>query len=154
MKIIKEISPKKLSKAFENFQDPRFPDYAEDLSELTTSSIHGYLQGYMDRLVFHNNRYGVIDWKSNKLGKMLGSYSEKSMIRCAVENHYILQTHLYLVALRRFLKLSGKQASPMAGAWLVFLRAVHSGSTSGILPIHPAPELLDCLDELFFQLTP
>ena len=154
MKINQQISAEKLSSAFEKSPDPQFPDYAEDLAELTTSSIRGYLQGFMDRLVFHNDSYGVIDWKSNKLGITAGAYTEKSMIRCAVENHYILQTHLYLVALRRFLILSGKEAAQMAGAWLVFLRAVQAGSTGSILHIHPSEELLDELDQLFFQPNP
>jgi exodeoxyribonuclease V beta subunit len=88
----------------------------------------------------------VIDWKTNKLGDSVRAHREpSSLLRCAMNNHYLLQMHLYLVALRRYL---GETQAP-DDAWLVFLRGVHAGSTDGILHIKPPEELLAELGGLF-----
>ena len=142
------LSPQKLAEAFDLWKDSRYPNYAEAIGSLPQNAVKGYLQGYMDRLAVHEKRYGVIDWKTNHLGNSAASYSEESLVECAAEHHYLLQAHLYLVALRRFLpKLPSER---LAGAWLVFLRGVHAEAPPrGILHINPPAGLLDALDHLF-----
>lgn len=122
-----------------------FSEYADALAALPSAELHGYLHGFLDRIAFHNGSWGVIDWKTNTLGKSPAAYDGAGLLRCACESHYLLQTHLYLVALRRFL---GPDV-PVSGAWLVFLRAVSPGRTDGILHIHPSKAFLDDLDALF-----
>ena len=119
-------------------------DYAAVLEALPAEELKGYLHGFLDRLAFHEGSWGVIDWKTNKLES---GYGQDSLRSCAMQSHYLLQTHLYLVALRRFL---GPQV-PIAGAWLVFLRGVRSGSSDGILHIQPSAALMAGLDGLFSQ---
>ena len=120
-------------------------DYAAALKALPSEQLRGYLHGFLDRIAFYKGSWGVIDWKTNNLGKTAGAYDFASLMKCAQGSHYLLQAHLYLVALRRFL---GPQV-PIAGAWLVFLRGVASGQENGILHINPASELMADLDELF-----
>lgn len=117
-------------------------EYATMLEALPAEELKGYLHGFLDRLAFHDGTWGVIDWKTNKLES---GYGQDSLRSCAMQSHYLLQTHLYLVALRRFL---GPQV-PIAGAWLVFLRGVRSGSSDGILHIQPSEALMAGLDGLF-----
>ena len=62
-----------------------------------------------------------------------------------MDHHYVLQAHLYLVALRRY--LGG--AEKIQGAWLVFLRGASAGF--GALSIKPPEPLLAALDDLFFK---
>jgi exodeoxyribonuclease V beta subunit len=119
-------------------------EYAAMLEALPAEELKGYLHGFLDRLAFHSGVWGVIDWKTNRLES---GYGEDSLRNCAMQSHYLLQTHLYLVALRRFL---GPKV-PIAGAWLVFLRGVHSGSSDGILHIQPSEALMAGLDGLFFK---
>ena len=116
--------------------------YAAMLEALPAEELKGYLHGFLDRLAFHRGVWGVIDWKTNKLES---GYGQDSLRSCAVQSHYLLQAHLYLVALRRFL---GPRV-PIAGAWLVFLRGVHCGSSDGILHIQPSEALMAGLDGLF-----
>jgi exodeoxyribonuclease V beta subunit len=92
---------------------------------------------------------GVIDWKSNQLGSHVDAYLPPSLLTCAMQSHYLLQTHLYLVALRRYQQRVAPNAR-LTGAWLVFLRAVQAGTSAGVLHIHPGADLLDILDGLFF----
>ena len=116
--------------------------YAAMLEALPAEKLKGYLHGFLDRLAFCNGVWGVIDWKTNKLD---GGYGQDSLLACARQSHYLLQTHLYLVALRRFL---GPDVA-ISGAWLVFLRGIHSGSSDGILHIQPSDALMKDLDGLF-----
>lgn len=117
--------------------------YAARLAELPAEDIFGYLHGFIDRLTFHEGTWGVVDWKTNRLGDTPAAYDGPSLLECAMRSHYLLQAHLYLVALRRF------TPAPLAGAWLAFVRAVKGGTSRGFLHIAPPPALLDDLDELF-----
>lgn len=144
------INSAKLADAFARHARSEHRGYAPRLAALRAQDLRGYLQGFMDRLAFRGDAWGVIDWKTNKLGDNAGAYAPESMLACAMDSHYLLQTHLYLVALRRYLRAAAPAAT-LAGAWLIFLRAVGAGSSSGILHIQPGDELLDALDRLFFQ---
>ena len=121
------------------------PSYAAQLAALPADRLKGYLHGFLDRIAFHDGAWGVIDWKTNNLGSSTKDYRLPSLQKVAEESHYLLQAHLYLVALRRFL---GPDAR-ISGAWLVFLRGVASGRSNGILPISPSTELMADLDLLF-----
>jgi len=143
------LSPACLAAIFATDPQPGFESYADRLAALKTDALNGYLHGFIDRLARHpaEPRWGVIDWKTNTLGKSLHDYRPESLRACAMESHYYLQTHLYLVALRRY--LGGKAA--IAGAWLVFLRGIAAGSDRAILAITPTEQRLNALDQLFFK---
>jgi len=119
--------------------------YAHILKGLPVEALEGYLHGFIDRIAEFEGAYGVIDWKTNLLGTEPGAYETAQLLNCAYESHYFLQTHLYLVALRRYLP----PGTPIAGAWLVFLRGIRRETSDGILYIAPTPALLDDLDKLF-----
>jgi len=145
--IDRSLSPKLLASVFSEFGSGAAKQYASDLDALTVDELQGYLQGFLDRLAVHGNRWGVIDWKTNRLGDSVEAYGPDSLMRCARQSHYLLQAHLYLVALRRYL---GPNAS-IAGAWLIFLRGVSPGTANGVLHVSPSAEFLDALDGLFFR---
>ncbi len=122
--------------------------YALDLAGLPGQALSGMLTGFIDRLVRADSRWGVVDWKSNFLGSRYGDYSQRAMWRCAAGQHYLLQVHLYLVALRRYLLLRAPDFIALSG-YLLFLRGIHPGSHLGVLEITPPDALLDDLDDLF-----
>jgi len=124
-------------------------EYAALLDELPAEQLKGYLHGFIDRVAFLNGAWGVIDWKTNKLGTGRSDYNQRALRACALKSHYMLQAHLYLVALRRYL---GPEAV-ISGAWIVFLRAVESGTSEGILHVNPSQDLMSGLDALFAQST-
>ena len=138
-----------LARCFEDHADPAHRPYAAALAALSDEKFQGLLQGYIDRLARQGPAWGVIDWKTNRLGATLGDYDHAALLRCAMQDHYLLQTHLYLVALRRYLRALGLVDQPLAGAWLVFLRAIAPGETRGVLHINPPAAMLDALDRLF-----
>ena len=123
-------------------------DYALDLAGLPGQALSGMLTGYIDRLVRVDGRWGVVDWKSNYLGPRYADYSRQAMWRCAAGQHYLLQIHLYLVALRRYLRIYGPGLQAVSGS-LLFLRGVLPKAGQGVLEITPPDGLLDDLDGLF-----
>lgn len=138
-----------IARCFEDYADPAHRPYADSLKTLPEEKFQGLLQGYIDRLARQGTAWGVIDWKTNHLGTSLSGYDESALLRCAMKDHYLLQTHLYLVALRRYLRAFGLQGQGISGAWLVFLRAIAKDDTRGVLHINPPEAMLNALDELF-----
>lgn len=136
------------ARCFAEHGAPEHRAYAAVLAALGEDRFHGLLQGFIDRLVRPNESWGVIDWKTNYLGPTLAHYGQDALLQCAVDEHYLLQTHLYLVALRRYVRALG-QPLKIAGAWLVFLRGIVPGKDHGVLQVNPPAAMLDALDELF-----
>ena len=122
--------------------------YAQDLAGLPGQALSGMLTGYIDRLVHAGDRWGIVDWKSNFLGSRYADYDRRGMWRCAAGQHYLLQVHLYLVALRRYLTLYDPGVRAVSGS-LLFLRGVLPNTNQGVLEITPPDALLDELDSLF-----
>lgn len=143
------LTPHKLASIFASHASAEHQAYAPMLEMLPASDLQGFLQGFMDRIALCQDTWGVIDWKTNRLGEDVHHYSQRSMLDCAMESHYLLQAHFYLVALRRYLRT--RSNTKLTGAWLIFLRAVRAGSSAGILHINPGEQLLTALDELFFE---
>jgi exodeoxyribonuclease V beta subunit len=128
--------------------DERGLEYARTLSDLKKESIQGMLHGFIDRLACHENQWAVLDWKSNRLSRGKSEdYSTGSLWNSAAENHYILQLHLYMVAVRRH--LARHPASVLKGAALLYLRGLEGGGDRGVLWFDARPGLLDDLDRLF-----
>ena len=122
--------------------------YAKSLAGLPGSAVSGMLTGYIDRLVRIDDQWAVLDWKSNYLGSRPQDYAQGAMWQCAASQHYLLQIHLYLVALRRYLKLFDAPATAVSG-YIVFLRGVQPRSSEGLLELLPPDALLADLDGLF-----
>ena len=95
-----------------------------------------------------DSRWGIVDWKSNYLGSGVADYSRQALWRCAARQHYLLQVHFYLVALRRYLRLYDSGGTAVSGS-LLFVRGVRPGTSQGVLEITPSEPLLDALDCLF-----
>ena len=106
------------------------------------------LTGYIDRLVQVDRRWGVVDWKSNYPGATLRRLQPAGHVAVRGGQHYLLQVHLYLVALRRYLRLRDPAALALSGS-LLFVRGVRPGEDRGVLEITPPDALLDALDSLF-----
>lgn len=131
------------------FERHGYGSYASQLAMMPDSQLRGFLHGFIDRLVYWQGAWGVIDWKTNKLGIDATAYAQPALQNCVEQQHYFLQAVLYLLALRRFLP----QGTPVAGAWVVFLRGIQANSSAGILSINPPSALLQELDELFVKPT-
>jgi exodeoxyribonuclease V beta subunit len=112
--------------------------------------------GYVDMLFMHEDRFYLLDWKSNHLGHRIEDYSLDRLTEVMVREHYILQYSLYTVAANRYLEQRHpgySYAKHFGGVFYVFLRGVDAtaGSTYGIYNDRPAPDLIHALDDALIE---
>ena len=148
-----ELTSRALADCFARHAAPAHQAYAERLRSLSDRGVRGLLQGFIDRLVRRGDAWGVIDWKTNLVGRSLKDYEEANLLTYAMDSHYLLQCHLYLVALRRHLRTIGRPHDQANQAWLVFLRGIAANTSRGVLCIQPSDEMLAALDALFADPT-
>ena len=58
----------------------------------------------MDLVFRYKGKYYLLDWKSNRLNGHEDGFSKHGIEAEMMDHHYILQYHIYLVGLLRFLK--------------------------------------------------
>ena len=120
------ISSRMLSGSFSGvLSRDRHGRFEELLSSLRLKETRGFLQGFIDMVFEYNGRYYIIDWKSNHLGNSCQDYSPEMLKEAMAEHAYILQYHLYTLALDRLLKLrlpGYEYEKHFGGAAYIFLR--------------------------------
>ncbi|MBK8974781.1 MAG: UvrD-helicase domain-containing protein [Planctomycetes bacterium] len=127
--------------------------YAESLrglpAENVSARLRGYLSGSIDLLcAFEDDRHWVIDWKSNHLGESLDAHRGSALEPAMFEHHYVLQYHLYLLALHRHLRdrlADYDYERHVGGACYVFLRGVGADG-GGMFVDRPPRAVIEALD--------
>ncbi len=153
------VTPRRLARVFrENGRGAIAGEYPARLEALGHTEVHGYLTGFVDLVFEHRGRWFLIDWKSNDLGPDSAAYDDQGMWQAMSHHHYVLQYHLYLLALHRFLSRRTRSYDyrhHVAGASYVFLRglappsAVEAAATlPGWYLDRPPLALISALDEL------
>ena len=102
---------------------------------LSNQQIKNYMTGFIDLVVRQQDKYYIIDYKSNHLGDSLDDYSKEKMENEILAAGYDLQYHLYTVALVKYLrkKVEGfDYERDFGGAGYLFLRGIAPGSETGI----------------------
>jgi exodeoxyribonuclease V beta subunit len=118
--------------------------YADRLQDpQLRAALSGYLTGSID-LAFRvgdgsggRPRYGIVDYKSNRLGDVLAPLTawdhRPAAIRAEMyRSHYALQGLLYTVALHRYLRWRVEGYDPdrdLAGVFYLFLRGMNGADT-------------------------
>jgi exodeoxyribonuclease V beta subunit len=123
---------------------------AARLRSLPPHGLRGFLTGFVDLIAEHDGRHWVLDWKSNHLGDDGADYGPEALADAMVAHDYVLQYHLYLLALHRHLqqRLPGYDpARHLGGVCYVFLRGVTAGSGRGLfVDAPPSPARVAALD--------
>lgn len=123
-----------------------------------SSSLHGFVKGYIDLTFRINGKYYILDYKSNYLGDNFKEYDRDRLKSEVLHSNYDLQYHLYVLALHRMLEQSIKDYdydSDFGGVIYLFLRGVNSQETeSGVHFDKPDYEVIKQLDALFRGETP
>jgi exodeoxyribonuclease V beta subunit len=117
---------------------------------LDFAPLQGFMKGFIDVVFHHAGRYYLLDWKSNYLGDRLQDYHRQRLDECMREELYILQYHIYALALHQYLRRrvpDYQYERDFGGAAYVFIRGV--GRTAapdhGIFFDKPLPELIHAL---------
>lgn len=149
---IGSVSQSKLAEVFARYgRGPVSERYPPLLRALGGREIHGFLMGFVDLVFTHEERWYVVDWKSNHLGNDVAAYADDALVRAMCEHHYVLQYHLYALALHRYLRqrLSDYDYERhFAGAGYAFLRGMRRGHAGGWYFDRPPLALIEALDEI------
>ena len=126
-----------------------FPDRLE---RLVFSPASGFMKGYVDLVFFHGGRFFLIDWKSNYLGSKIDDYGKEALNTAMGEDYYILQYHLYVLALDLYLtqRLPGYHYSKdFGGVFYLFIRGIDTdrGPEFGIYSDRPSIEMINALKQ-------
>ncbi len=134
----RNITSKDISKCFLLDQEFEFgKEYSNKINDLQILN-KGFHSGCVDCVIpigntLENSKWWVIDWKSNFISGSENSdcfpenYNYKNMKKEMIKHHYPLQSHLYLLALHRFLKWRLKNYQPnlhLGGYVYIFLKGL------------------------------
>jgi len=124
----------------------------ERIERLSFSPLRGFMKGFMDMVFRFEDRYYLVDWKSNFLGPSAEDYGPENLARAMEENLYTLQSTLYTLALNRYLKLRAQGYDydrHFGGVFYVFLRGVDPGKGPefGVYRDKPRRGLIESLSE-------
>jgi len=148
---LKPLSPNRLRKIFTNYGGiDLVDDFPDRIGKLSFSLTKGFMKGYID-MVFHDqNRFWLVDWKSNYLGNRVEDYGRNVLNNVMSRDFYILQYHLYILALYQYLQLRIPEFSykrHFGGVFYIFIRGVDpdKGPEFGIYNDIPDKTLVDAL---------
>jgi len=150
---LKEISPQVLAGILAGRSGSKVPAvFPEALGRLQFAPVRGYLMGFMDMVFRVDGRFYLVDWKSNHLGDRLEDYHVEALAKVMEERYYVLQYHLYTVALDQYLRLrlpGYDYERHFGGVFYLFLRGVEPelGTDYGIFRDRPTGELVEALRE-------
>ncbi len=141
--------PMRLKQEF--LQELKTAGYLKADSKLSIGSLQGMMTGYIDLVVKHNDKYYLIDYKSNDLGPDNNAYGKEALSEAIKQHQYDLQYLIYTVALNRYLKqcdTSYDYRQHFGGVCYLFLRGMNGKTGNGVYVDHPAETLINSLDSL------
>jgi len=148
---LKPVSPNRLRDIFADYGGiDLVDDFPDRLGKLNFSLTKGFMKGYIDMVFYDQNRFWLVDWKSNYLGSRVEDYGKNVLNNVMSKNFYILQYHLYVIALHQYLQLRMPEFSyerHFGGVFYIFIRGVDpdKGPEFGIYKDIPDKTLVDAL---------
>ncbi len=146
---LSNVNPYKCINEFEfdfniqNFQPQSLSALATENQEIDVrifSELEGMMNGKIDLFFEHENKFYVLDWKSNYLGDALEDYSSEKLNEAMNVNNYHLQYLIYTMAAKKYIK--SRQSNfyydkDFGGVIYLFLRGMRAGSQTGVFTYKP-----------------
>lgn len=113
------------------------------------SRMEGLMNGKIDLFFEWNNKFYVLDWKSNFLGGMMNDYSPDNVAGAMNANNYHLQYLLYTLAVKKYLESRlpyFDYDAQFGGVLYLFIRGIRKGSANGIFAAKPSLEKINRLN--------
>jgi exodeoxyribonuclease V beta subunit len=143
------MSLKNVINLFSKFKDKKpLNQFPSQLEKLTFAPAHGYMKGYIDMVFLAENKFYLIDWKSNFLGYDIENYHTDNLVNVMHQSFYTIQYHIYTLALHQYLASRFSEynyENQFGGIIYIFLRGVDKnlGPSYGMFRDCPEPELLN-----------
>lgn len=153
------MTPDLLSGAFRPGQKS-IPEWvAETIGRLQFPPSKGFMKGFIDMVFQRGDRFYLVDWKSNFLGEKIEDYRRERLDRTMETGFYVLQYHIYALALDRYLALripNYRYRDHFGGVFYIFLRGVRreAGPDHGIFRDRPSEETIETLRKCMLDRNP
>ena len=106
---------------------------------LLNDKLKNFCNGFVDLIFKYDNRYYILDWKSDGLNDTFTSYSNIESIKGHVDEAYSIQRVLYSYCLINYLKQFYKDLSEQeifdkyfGGVYYIFLRGCNTNTGNGV----------------------
>ena len=148
---LNRITPQKLRSVFKKHSSfDSAEELPERLGKLAFHPFAGFMKGYIDLVFRHQDRFYLVDWKSNHLGPTIDSYHQAALHGAMHQHFYILQYHLYVLALSQYLRMRNpafRYASGFGGVFYLFVRGIdcQRGPEYGVYFDLPKRSLINAL---------
>ena len=145
------VTPAKLTKAFKKFGHRNlFGQFPARLERLSFAPSSGFMKGYIDLVFCCQGHFYLLDWKSNYLGPTHDHYNQSALQQIMETNFYILQYHIYALALHQYLRYQQpdyRYEKDFGGIYYIFIRGVNKlkGPEHGVFFDRPDPALIHSL---------
>ncbi|CDG19051.1 exodeoxyribonuclease V subunit beta [Xenorhabdus doucetiae] len=131
----------------------RYDPLSAQCAPLSFQQVKGMLKGFIDLVFCWQDKFYVVDYKSNWLGENSQSYTREAMASAIIEHRYDFQYQLYTLALHRYLRhrlADYDYRRHFGGVIYLFLRGIDKDNPGhGIYHYLPPFEFIDQLDTLF-----
>ncbi|MBD3610060.1 MAG: exodeoxyribonuclease V subunit beta [Gammaproteobacteria bacterium] len=125
-------------------------EYTQHGPVLNFDPASGIMRGFVDLIFEHNNKYYIVDYKSNWLGTRVEDYQHDALQSVIASHRYDLQFLIYTLATHRYLSANLEDYDyhkHIGGVYYLFLRGMRRDSgNNGIYFAKPELELIEQLD--------
>lgn len=148
---LKNISPGGMRRVLSEAGGGELPEsFPETIGRLTFAPARGFMKGFVDLIFRYEERYYLVDWKSNILGKKVEDYGPEGLAAAMEEGLYTLQYLIYTLALDQYLKLRLPEYdydTHFGGVFYIFIRGVDpvAGSEYGVYRTRPSAGMIHTL---------
>jgi exodeoxyribonuclease V beta subunit len=115
--------------------------------------LKGYLTGFIDLVFESDNKFYVVDYKSNYLGSNFTDYSTEKLQEAIQHHYYDLQYLLYSVALIKYLQITVDgfdYKKHFGGVAYLFTRGINSEAGQGVYTNQPEQQLMEQMMSEFY----
>lgn len=122
-------------------------------NRLEFSPVQGLLKGYIDMVFEFEGKFYIVDYKTHFLGAQPNYYQFEQLNDVVQRERYLLQYHLYTVALHRYLSLrlpNYDYAQHFGGVFYLFVRGMRPDwQQMGVFYDMPSQDLILALSDVF-----
>ena len=147
-----QVTNDNLSKIFlKHGRNDYLKSFSEDINKLKINHLKGFLKGFIDLVFCYQDKFYVLDWKSNFLGDNLEDYKQFNLKKVMKSHYYLLQYHLYSLALHQYLQMrlpNYNYQKHFGGIYYLFIRGMRPSKPGyGIYYDYPNYILIEALKE-------
>lgn len=116
-----------------------------------STPTQGLMKGFIDLVFQIDDQFFLVDYKSNFLGQNMQAYHHDQLAQVMVQEGYLLQYHIYTIALHRYLQMrltDYHYEKHFGGIYYLFLRGMnpHWGAHYGIYRAKPSATFIKAVE--------